>query len=147
VLFVITILFRALAGRSGGAESSRLGVVESLDIDKNRRLILLRRDNVEHLVLVGGGGQDLVVEAAISPGLRRREDAPAMPRVVPSDRLEQERDYAPAMARPQEATRPVPLRATRPAVFGDNEPPMPPPSERPEPRREALGAEEKSREA
>jgi hypothetical protein len=146
VLFVITLLFRALAGRSGGAESSRLGVSEILDIDKNRRLILLRRDNVEHLVLVGGG-QDLVVEAEISPGLRRREDAPAMPRVVPDDRLEQERDYAPAMARPQEATRPVPLRATRPAVFGESQPPMQPPSERPEPRLEALGAEEKSREA
>jgi len=146
VLFVITLLFRALAGRGGGAESSRLGVTEILDIDKNRRLILLRRDNVEHLVLVGGG-QDLVVEAEISPGLRRRENAPATPRVVPGDRLEQERDYAPAMARPQEATRPVPLRATRPAVFGDSEPPMQPPSERAEPRLEPLRSDDKVSEA
>jgi len=146
VLFVVTLVFRALAGRSGGAESSRLGVSETLDIDKNRRLVLVRRDNVEHLVLIGGG-QDVVVEAEIRPGVRRREEIPATPRVVPGDRLEPERDYAPAAARSQEATRPVPLRATRPAVFGDNQPPMQPPSERPEPRLESLGAEEKTREA
>lgn len=146
VLFVITLIFRAIAGRSGGAESSRLGVSETLDIDKHRRLILVRRDNVEHLVLIGGG-QDIVVEAEISPGSRRREDAPAMPRVVAGDRLEQERDYTAAIARPQEATRPVPLRATRPAVFGDHQAPAQDPTERPEPRLEALGAEEKTREA
>lgn len=146
VLFVITLAFRALAGRGNGAESSRLGVSETLDIDKNRRLVLVRRDEVEHLVLIGGG-HDLVVEAEIRPGMRRREEVPAAPRVMPGDRLERERDHAPAVVRPQEATRPVPLRATRPAVFGDHQATAQDPSERPEPRLEALGGEEKTREA
>ena len=141
-LFVITLLFRVFAGRSGGPESSRLAIGETLEIDRNRRLVLVRRDDVEHLVLIGGG-QDVVVEAAIRPGVQRREEVPATPRVVPGDRLDTEPE--PAVARqPQAVTRPVPLRAARPAVFGDQ---APEPAERPEPRFEALKPEDKSREA
>ena len=144
VLFVITLLFRAFAGRSGGADSSRLAVSETLEVDKYRRLVLLRRDDVEHLVLIGGG-QDVVVEAAIRPGVQRREEMPAAPRVIPGDRLEHEPE--PALARqPHVVTRPVPLKAARPAVFGDQAP-APETADRPEPRFEALKPEDKSREA
>jgi flagellar protein FliO/FliZ len=146
VLFVITLAFRALAGRSSGAESSRLGISEYLDVDKQRRLVLVRRDNVEHLVLIGGS-QDLVVEAAIHPGVQRREEVPAAPRVIAGDRLD-EREPTPAVSRPRGTTRPVPLRPGRPAGFGDQ--PLAPaqdPAERPEPRLEALQAKEKSHEA
>jgi len=143
VLFVITLAFRALAGRSSGAESSRLGISEYLDVDKQRRLVLLRRDDVEHLVLIGGG-QDLVVEAAIRPGVQRREEVPAVPRVVPADPLD-ERELTPPIARPRGTTRAVPLRPGRPAGFGDQPPaPAQDPAERPEPRLEALQAKEKN---
>jgi hypothetical protein len=145
LLFVITLAFRTLAGRGGGPESSRLGVSEFLEVDKNRRLVLLRRDDVEHLVLIGGG-QDVVVEAAIRPGAQL-DEAPAAPRVMPGDRLEAEHEPAPAAARrPQSVTRPVPLRPTRPAMFGDGAPAQGP-AERPEPRLDALTPEDKSREA
>ena len=42
----------------------RLTVVESLALDGKRRLVLLRRDGVEHLVLLGPSAE-LVVEPAI----------------------------------------------------------------------------------
>jgi len=42
----------------------RLGVVEAASVDGRRKLILLRRDNVEHLILTGGP-VDLVVETGI----------------------------------------------------------------------------------
>lgn len=42
----------------------RLAVVEALNIDPKRRLVLVRRDGVEHLILTGGTG-DLVVETGI----------------------------------------------------------------------------------
>jgi hypothetical protein len=146
VLFVITLLFRVLAGRSGSPDSSRLAVSETLEVDKYRRLVLLRRDDVEHLVLIGGG-QDVVVEAAIRPGVQRREEMPAAPRFIPGDRLETEPEPAPSVARqPRAVTRPVPLKAARPAVFGDQAP-APETADRPEPRFEALKPEEKSREA
>ena len=44
----------------GRARQPRLGVVDVYDLDRQRQLILLRRDNVEHLLLIGGPN-DLVV--------------------------------------------------------------------------------------
>ena len=147
VLFVITLAFRALAGRSSAVASSRLGISEYLDLDKQRRLVLLRRDDVEHLVLIGGA-HDLVVESVIRPGVQRREEVPASARFAPGDRLDSEPEPLSA-ARPR-PTRPVPLRPGRPAAFGDQEPPPPPAqdvAERAEPRLEPLRADEKIREA
>jgi flagellar protein FliO/FliZ len=44
----------------------RLAIVEVLAIDARRRLVLVRRDEVEHLVLLGTT-HDTVVEADIAP--------------------------------------------------------------------------------
>ena len=49
-----------LALRKGGKR--RLSVVESLPIDNRRRLLLVRKDQAEHLVLVGGAN-DLHLES------------------------------------------------------------------------------------
>ena len=52
-------------GRLGVATGRRrLAIVEVLPLDGKRRLVLLKRDNAEHLVLLGLTG-DLVVERAI----------------------------------------------------------------------------------
>jgi flagellar protein FliO/FliZ len=42
----------------------RLAVVESLQVDGRTRLVLVRRDGAEHLVMVGGASS-LVVESGI----------------------------------------------------------------------------------
>jgi flagellar protein FliO/FliZ len=42
----------------------RIGVVEIAPVDGSRRLVLVRRDNLEHLLLLSGEG-DLVVESGI----------------------------------------------------------------------------------
>lgn len=42
----------------------RLGVVEQLQIDPRRQLLIVRRDDVEHVILTGGG-QDVLVESGI----------------------------------------------------------------------------------
>ena len=42
----------------------RLGIVEVLPLDAKRRLVLLRRDGAEHLVLFGLNG-DLLIEGGI----------------------------------------------------------------------------------
>ncbi len=55
----------ALPGRGGGrGRQPRLGIVDVYELDRARQLILLRRDNVEHLLLVGGPN-DVVVERNI----------------------------------------------------------------------------------
>jgi len=55
-------------GRLGGASARgrqpRLGVIDYASVDARRRLILVRRDNVEHLLMIGGP-TDVVVEANI----------------------------------------------------------------------------------
>jgi flagellar protein FliO/FliZ len=44
----------------------RLSIVEIAPIDARRRLVLLRRDDTEHLILLGQT-QDLVIETGIAP--------------------------------------------------------------------------------
>jgi flagellar protein FliO/FliZ len=48
----------------GDAGNPRLLVIDSASVDRHRRLILIRRDNVEHLLMVGGPA-DVVVETMI----------------------------------------------------------------------------------
>lgn len=47
---------------SRAADRKRLAVVESAALDGRRRLVLVRRDDSEHLLLVGGV-TDLVIES------------------------------------------------------------------------------------
>ena len=44
----------------------RLGLVESLQIDNRRRLVLVRKDDAEYLLLVGGGA-DLHIDKSPAP--------------------------------------------------------------------------------
>lgn len=50
--------------RAGGKGKGRLGVVEVATLDARRRLVLVRRDNVEHLLLLGAD-RETVVESGI----------------------------------------------------------------------------------
>lgn len=44
----------------------RLGLVEQLTVDNRRRLVLVKKDDMEHLLLVGGGA-DLLIESKPAP--------------------------------------------------------------------------------
>ena len=52
-------LFAAPPGRE-----PRLSIIEARQLDVRRRLVLVRRDNVEHLLLLGANGET-VIESAI----------------------------------------------------------------------------------
>lgn len=80
------------------ARLPRLAVVDSLDIDNKRRLVLVRRDNVEHLVLIGGPS-DVVVE----PSIVRQRVAQRPGQPTPAGRSTQ-----PATAAPQPPPPPPP---------------------------------------
>lgn len=51
-------------GDRNRSRQPRLGVVDIYDLDRQRQLVLLRRDNVEHLLLIGGLN-DVVIETNI----------------------------------------------------------------------------------
>jgi len=44
--------------------AKRLAIVESMALDAKHRLVLVRRDQIEHLIVIGGAS-DLVVETGI----------------------------------------------------------------------------------
>lgn len=66
LLVIVLLTWRTLSPRMSGRRGQRLGISEYHEIDKSRRLVLVRRDNVEHLILIGGS-QDLVIEPGITP--------------------------------------------------------------------------------
>ena len=83
------------SGRYGGAgqrgRQPRLAVIDHASVDARRRLILIRRDNVEHLLLIGGP-TDVVVEPNIVRAMPASREVPAartpavaelLPRAIP----------------------------------------------------------------
>ena len=102
---------------SGGRNAlPRLAVQDAAPVDSHRRLVLVRRDDVEHLLLIGGN-TDIVVEQNIrisgpaqrsvpEPALRERPMAEAAPRQLP-----------PLQPAPQRAApMPPPARPVQPLV-------------------------------
>lgn len=65
---------------SGRRPTRRLDIVEQLHVDARRRLVLIRRDDVEHLVMTGGP-TDVVIETGIGAG--RSEEKRAAATVLP----------------------------------------------------------------
>lgn len=69
----------------GKNRTPRLSVRDAAAVDRSRRLVLVRRDNVEHLILIGGP-TDVVIETnIIIPETKAPSDnnSVAQPRIVP----------------------------------------------------------------
>jgi len=156
-IFVVFALLRRRArhrvtgGRSG---QRRLGLVEAISVDDVRRLVLVRRDHVEHLLLIGGPS-DVVVEASIAragpraaaaaqPASARPAGAPAPAPVTAEPRspavapVAAEPAAAPVVAEPRAAE----PRIAEPRAAVERPPPAPRPPESdgadPRPRSAAL---------
>jgi hypothetical protein len=56
----------------------RLAVIDAAAVDGRRRLVLVRRDNVEHLLMIGGPN-DMIVEPNIVRATPAREQMPQRP--------------------------------------------------------------------
>jgi flagellar protein FliO/FliZ len=86
LILAATWLLRRFGGTRLGTTAARgrqprLAVIDAASVDARRRLVLIRRDNVEHLVLIGGP-TDIVVEQNIVravPVAAPREAAPGRP--------------------------------------------------------------------
>lgn len=139
----------------------RLAVIDAAAVDGRRRLVLVRRDNVEHLLMIGGP-TDIVVEPNIVRAAAGRDQIPQRPSAAEPPRLAPMPDAAswadeaprpevldhpepqmpeppPRPARPSfadEVRRPAPALAERrgePALGGFSPDPMPPRVARSEP--------------
>jgi flagellar protein FliO/FliZ len=78
-------LVRRFAGNRLGANTNRsrmprLAVIDAAAVDGRRRLVLVRRDNIEHLLMIGGP-TDIVVEPNIVRAMPGRDQLPPRPAV------------------------------------------------------------------
>jgi flagellar biogenesis protein FliO len=143
-------LLRRFAGARIGANTQRgrmprLAVIDAAAVDGRRRLVLVRRDNVEHLLMIGGP-TDIVVEPNIIRAAAGRDQIPQRPSAAEPPRLAPMPDagsWADEAPRPEVLDHPEPQmpepppRPARPAFADEVRRPAPPlPERRSEP---ALG--------
>lgn len=103
-LILSTLIYKLFNQRVRGRRGARLGISEYHELDKTRRLVLVRRDDIEHLILIGGN-QEFVIESNIESGLRDRG----------------------SVASQMMVNEPIQMRPPpRPAVFGDRISPLRP---------------------
>lgn len=118
ILIAAALFLRNRFGHSSGvrehrtkpafASQPRLEVLETTDIDEERRLVLVRCDGVEHLIMTGGAG-DVVVENDVR---KVRGAAPTTGR----GGAEPNRSLAALMAAPAASPPPQGVRAEAPAL-------------------------------
>jgi hypothetical protein len=126
IVLVIVKLVRSLTFGTfvagGRNRKTRLAVMDATAIDSQRRLVLVRRDDIEHLLLIGGP-TDVVVETDIRMTAPRRpaltgtegtQQVPQAPRPQATAQQVAPRPAAQAPARPQQQPAPAPVQP-RPA--------------------------------
>jgi len=94
VLVALAIVYRVVFAHrlrvpGGRTRQPRLGLVDAFSLDGQRQLVLVRRDNVEHLVMIGGPN-DVLIEAQINRALAAPRETglsasgPAAPAAAPA---------------------------------------------------------------
>jgi flagellar biogenesis protein FliO len=127
----------------------RLAVIDYASVDARRRLILVRRDNVEHLVMIGGP-TDVVVESNIVRAVPATRDLPAarqpsaaemLPRALPLPEAGNGNGNSAWPLQPEPAAPFSPPRRARVEPMMEEPPAMTPAhSEQPKPPRDTLTA-------
>src|SRR5436190_15775345 len=123
-----------LGAATGRGRQPRLAVIAAAAVDGRRRLVLIRRDNVEHLLMIGGPS-DIVVEQNIV-----RAVPAASSRDTPPPRAGGLAEVMSRAAEPAPAAREMPGRAA--AEPSRTEPVMPRGGEFPSLRSEAASRSE-----
>jgi flagellar protein FliO/FliZ len=126
-----------LGANTNRGRMPRLAVIDAAAVDGRRRLVLVRRDNVEHLLMIGGPS-DIVIEPNIvraMPGRDQMAPRPAVageapPRIAPLPDTNWNEDAARADAFEHHAEPQMPEpppRPTRPSFADEVRRPAPPP--------------------
>ena len=124
-LFIVLWLMRNRASspfvRGGRNRQPRLQVLDAAAVDARRRIVLIRRDNVEHLVMIGGP-TDIVIESGIGDdraylsALAVKAEASEVSQNLPAS--ETARIVA-APSEPEAAVKPKPIRPVEAVVAAE----------------------------
>ncbi|HZE45738.1 MAG TPA: flagellar biosynthetic protein FliO [Xanthobacteraceae bacterium] len=127
----------------------RLAVIDAAAVDGRRRLVLVRRDNIEHLLMIGGP-TDIVVESNIVRATPARDQVPQRPpgaaaelppRIAPlpdAGWSDGEPTRADVFDHPEPQMPEPPPRPVRPSFADEMRRPGPPPPERRPDRNDPL---------
>ncbi|MGJ8527652.1 hypothetical protein [Maritalea sp.] len=145
ILVVWLLKFAFNASRNGlGGRIKRLGVVSTAAVDNKRQLVIIRRDNKEHLIMIGGP-TDVVIETGINPDETVSQKVPnkravSTGEVTTAPKKQTRVEPVPAQAAPKS---PQPVTASQPSQ--ERQQPMPRPTPRivpsPEPKNVVLDPE------
>lgn len=123
LLVIVLVIIRLVRNLTFGTfvaggrnRKTRLAVMDATAVDSHRRLVLIRRDDIEHLILIGGP-TDVVVERDIRLAAPRRpaltgDGGGGQQQQAPRPRAAQPAPAAPA----RQAPPPQPVRAAAPAA-------------------------------
>lgn len=93
VLMIAWKLYLAFSGGinllGGRGRDVRLAIIDAAPIDQKRRIVLVRRDGVEHLIMIGGPN-DVVIEQGISAPIKA-----AVPKEAPASSVKRAAPAAP----------------------------------------------------
>ncbi|MGO8460631.1 flagellar biosynthetic protein FliO [Rhizobium ruizarguesonis] len=113
VLWVIRSRAPSPFVRGGRNRQPRLQVLDAAAVDARRRLVLVRRDDVEHLIMIGGPS-DIVIESRILPAAAEQPDGASRPQPVEQRSI--------SVARPEMPQETPPVSPPRPPVAARVEP-------------------------
>ncbi|MBY5668354.1 flagellar biosynthesis protein FliO [Rhizobium leguminosarum] len=129
VLWVIRSRAPSPFVRGGRNRQPRLQVLDAAAVDARRRLVLVRRDEVEHLIMIGGPS-DIVIESRILPAAAEQPESAIRPQPVDQRPISVARPETPPASPP----RPPVAARVEPAAEPVFSAPVPPePRPRPEP--------------
>ncbi len=138
ILFAIYRSFSTSGvGNNRRTRQARLAVMDAAAVDSKRRLVLIRRDDVEHLVMIGGPS-DIVVEQNIKrqqvahPGKVQQTSRPAAP---PAASKSQPQAAAPPSQAGQKLPEVTPPPARSATVMPTHEPVPKPATQIPAPKK------------
>ncbi|NKL10199.1 flagellar biosynthesis protein FliO [Rhizobium leguminosarum bv. viciae] len=129
VLWVIRSRAPSPFVRGGRNRQPRLQVLDAAAVDARRRLVLVRRDDVEHLIMIGGPS-DIVIESRILPAAAEQPDSAIRPQPVEQRAISVARPETPPVSPPRP---PVAARVEPAAEPVFSAPVSPEPRPRPEP--------------
>ena len=138
-LFYRLVFAHRLRVPGGRTRQPRLGLVDAFSLDGQRQLVLVRRDNVEHLVMIGGPNDVLIepqINRAMAPARENSQPSPLLAPGAPGRRSEAAGVAAPVAAEAPPTKVAASLAASSPAAASAA---APSPTARPPPRSSARG--------
>ena len=118
-LFYRLVFAHRLRVPGGRTRQPRLGLVDAFSLDGQRQLVLVRRDNVEHLVMIGGPNDVLIepqINRVMAPARENSQPSPLLAPAAPARRTEAAGVAAPVAAEAPPTKVAASLAASSPAA-------------------------------